>query len=148
MLAINYTLSEARTILNFARKCHLKDVRDMFLKGGLNQTPPPEMVTIEIPRVATETSSWYGGYPFEGNKMANGKLFSSKNQHAMAHQYLPIGMSAVVVYEATGKWIEEVVTDRGPCVQGREVDLTEAAAKKIGIKPVGVGHITRIIRPR
>ena len=82
-------------------------------------------------------ASWYGP-GFHGNLTANGERY---NQYAStaAHKSLPFGTKLRVCYVGC-----EVVTitDRGPYVHGRELDLSEGTAKRIGFIHNGIGNVT------
>jgi rare lipoprotein A (peptidoglycan hydrolase) len=74
----------------------------------------------------------YYGKGFQGRKMASGKRF---NRHARtaAHPTLPLGTQAKVTNLETGQAVRVLITDRGPYVQGRDIDLSPAAAQAIGL---------------
>lgn len=82
------------------------------------------------------TASWYGP-GFHGNLTANGTRY---NQHAStaAHKTLPFGTKLNVCYETC-----EVVTitDRGPFIEGRDLDLSYGTAKRIGMASAGVDDV-------
>jgi rare lipoprotein A (peptidoglycan hydrolase) len=71
------------------------------------------------------TASFYGD-KFHGRKMANGKPFD-KNKLTAAHRTLPLGMLIRVTNLKTGEFIICPITDRGPYIDGRILDLSEAA---------------------
>lgn len=79
----------------------------------------------------------YYGKKFHGKKAANGSRY---NMHAMtcAHKTLPFGTKVKVTNINNGQEAVVTVTDRGPYVEGRVVDLSHAAAKKIGMIRSGV----------
>jgi rare lipoprotein A len=85
-------------------------------------------------------ASWYGKW-HQGKLMANGKPF---NMYAMtaAHKTLPLGTCVLIQNVDNGKEVAVQVTDRGPYVEGREFDLSMAAASKLGYLGKGVGNIT------
>lgn len=79
-------------------------------------------------------ASWYGP-GFHGRKTASGKRY---NQNAMtaASRTLPLGTRVMVTNLDNGKKVEVTINDRGPYVDNRIIDLSRAAARKIGmIKP-------------
>jgi rare lipoprotein A len=84
-------------------------------------------------------ASWYGP-KFHGKLTASGERY---NMYAMtcAHKQLPLGTRLRVTNRANGKSVVVVVNDRGPFVRGREIDLSFAAAKKIGIVGPGTGKV-------
>jgi rare lipoprotein A len=76
----------------------------------------------------TVKASWYGP-GFHGRTTASGERF---NQYAMtaAHRYLPFGTLVRVVYK--GRSVTVRINDRGPFIKGRSLDLSKAAARRIG----------------
>jgi rare lipoprotein A len=81
-------------------------------------------------------ASYYGGV-FNGKLMANGTKFNS-NAMTAAHRKFPFGTVLKVVNLRTNQWVYVTVTDRGPFVKSRELDLSYAAAKRLGILSAGV----------
>lgn len=84
-------------------------------------------------------ASWYGP-GFHGKKTASGSTY---NQNAMtaAHRTLPFGTVVKVTDQRTGKSILVTITDRGPFIRGRVIDLSKAAAAKLGTKKAGVARV-------
>ena len=82
------------------------------------------------------TASWYGRR-HAGLLTANGERF---NPQAMtcAHRTLPLGSMVKVTDISSGKHVSLKVTDRGPYVRGRIVDLSEGAARELGIGASGL----------
>jgi len=76
-------------------------------------------------------ASFYGK-GFHGKKTANGERFS---QYALtaAHPTLPLGTKATVTNLKNGKAVRVRITDRGPYAKGRDIDLSRAAAQRIGL---------------
>lgn len=79
--------------------------------------------------------SYYGG-KFHGRKTASGTRF---DKHAMtaAHRTLPFGTRIKVTNLANGKSVTVEVNDRGPFAHGRILDLSEAAARELGMLGTG-----------
>lgn len=84
----------------------------------------------------TLTASWYGSE--SGNRTANGEHFDGSSLTA-AHRSHPFGTKLRVHYR--GKSVVVRVNDRGPFVKGRSLDLSRAAARKIGLIPAGVARV-------
>ena len=84
-------------------------------------------------------ASWYGK-KFHGRKTANGEIY---DMHAIsaAHKTLPIGTYVSVYNLNNNKKIVVRINDRGPFVRGRIIDLSYAAAKKIGIVGPGTAKV-------
>ncbi len=81
---------------------------------------------------------------FEGRKTASGERFD-QDKLVAAHRELPLGTTATVTNLETGEATQVEIVDRGPFVRGRIIDLSEAAADRIGLTdgtaPVRV-HVT------
>lgn len=84
-------------------------------------------------------ATWYTA-PYKGRKAANGQVFRDGALTA-AHRTLPMGSLIVVTNLKTGQWSAMRVTDRGPFVEGRIVDLTMASAKATGVYRAGVARV-------
>lgn len=84
-------------------------------------------------------ASWYGP-PYAGRKAADGTVY---NQNAMtaAHLTLPLGTVVRVTNLTTNQSAVVRITDRGPFVRGRIIDLSLAAAKAIGVYRAGVARV-------
>lgn len=81
-------------------------------------------------------ASWYGP-GFKGNRTASGEKFDPKALTA-AHPTLPFGtLVEVSRRDKKKKSVIVVVTDRGPFVQGRSIDLSRAAARKLSMSYLG-----------
>ncbi|HEX5150919.1 MAG TPA: septal ring lytic transglycosylase RlpA family protein [Parafilimonas sp.] len=86
----------------------------------------------------TETgrASYYAD-KFVNRPMANGKKFSQRKLTA-AHKTLPFGTKVTVINLSNHKRTKVRITDRGPFVQGRIIDLSKKAAKRINMIDAGV----------
>jgi rare lipoprotein A (peptidoglycan hydrolase) len=78
-------------------------------------------------------ASFYGT-GFHGNRTASGMRFNHWARTA-AHPTLPLGTEAKVTHLETGKSVQVQITDRGPYAKGRNIDLSQAAARAIGLTP-------------
>jgi rare lipoprotein A (peptidoglycan hydrolase) len=83
-------------------------------------------------------ASWYGA-AFAGKPMAGGGRFDPQKL-TCAHRRLKFGTKLRVCRR--GACVVVVVRDRGPFVRGRELDLSEAAARRLGMLHIGVARIT------
>jgi rare lipoprotein A (peptidoglycan hydrolase) len=63
--------------------------------------------------------------------MANGERFSP-NALTAAHQTLPFGTKVLVTNKKNGRSVAVTITDRGPFLRGRIIDVTPAAARELG----------------
>ncbi|OGG86056.1 hypothetical protein A2392_01160 [Candidatus Kaiserbacteria bacterium RIFOXYB1_FULL_46_14] len=98
------------------------------------------LTTTTYARVETCMASWYGP-GFNGRLMANGRPFNQDNPNLAAHKSLPFGTKLVITNLNNGKTHKTTVTDRGPYVKGRCVDVSRAGAIKLGF--ISRGH-TRV----
>ncbi len=89
--------------------------------------------------VQTGLASWYGP-GFHGRKTASGETY---NQYALtaAHRRLPLGTRVKVTNIESGQSVAVRITDRGPFVEGRIIDLSFAAAKRIGVYVPGTAQV-------
>jgi rare lipoprotein A len=90
--------------------------------------------------IATETglASWYGP-PYHNRRGSNGEVY---NMHAMtaAHRTYPLGSIVRVTNVKTGHSALVRITDRGPFIPGRVLDLSLAAARKLDVWQPGVAR--------
>lgn len=93
-----------------------------------------------VTEVWSGRASWYGS-AFAGRRTASGDTFNPDELTA-AHRTLPFGTRVRVTSAATGRSVVVTITDRGPYVGTREIDLSRAAAEAIGIRTAGVGRVT------
>lgn len=84
-------------------------------------------------------ASWYGEQ-FHGRLAANGEVFDMSALTA-AHRTLPLGSMIRVVNLQNGKQVRVRVNDRGPYVNGRILDLSYAAAARLGMVEGGISVI-------
>ncbi|MEL7474669.1 MAG: septal ring lytic transglycosylase RlpA family protein, partial [Cyanobacteria bacterium J06555_12] len=84
-------------------------------------------------------ASWYGPY-FYGRPTASGELFVPGTMTA-AHKTLPLGTMLEVTSPDTGRTIVVRVNDRGPYIGPRILDLSETAARELGVHHMGVANV-------
>ncbi len=84
-------------------------------------------------------ASWYGK-KFHGRPTASGEIFDM-NKLSAAHKTLPLGTYVRTINLTNNKQIVVKINDRGPFVKGRIIDLSYAAAKKIGLIGPGVARV-------
>jgi len=77
---------------------------------------------------------------FQGRKTASGARYN-KNALSAAHKTLPLGTRVEVTNPRTGKRVVVRINDRGPYVKGRVIDLSRAAARKLGLISKGVMRV-------
>jgi len=84
-------------------------------------------------------ASWYGA-THQGRKTASGEPFDMSALTA-AHRSLPLGTLLSVENLANGKRVIVRITDRGPYVAGRIIDLSLAAARRLALVQRGIGRV-------
>jgi rare lipoprotein A len=87
----------------------------------------------------TGMASWYGP-PYHNRRASNGEIYNM-NALTAAHRTVPLGSICRVTNLKTGSSTLVRITDRGPFIKGRIVDLSLAAAKKIGVWKAGVARV-------
>jgi peptidoglycan lytic transglycosylase len=105
--------------------------------------PSEENVTIGADHRATyvETgiASWYGP-PYHNRRAANGEIYDM-NALTAAHRTLPLGTMIRVTNVKTGHSAVVRITDRGPFIEGRMLDLSLAAARKVDVWGPGTAMV-------
>jgi rare lipoprotein A len=97
---------------------------------------------------ATETgaASWYGE-PYHGRRAASGEVYDME-QLTAAHRTLPFQTWVEVTNLTNGRLVEVRITDRGPFVEGRIIDVSLAAARELDMVRAGVVPVSlRVIEP-
>jgi rare lipoprotein A len=84
-------------------------------------------------------ASWYGSN-YYGKRTASGEIYTGRELTA-AHRNLPFGTKVRVRRLDTGRSVVVRINDRGPFKKGRIIDLSERAAKEIGLKREGVTKV-------
>jgi rare lipoprotein A len=90
---------------------------------------------------STETgiASWYG-VPYHGRPTASGEIFDMEKLTA-AHRALPFQTWVEITNLSNGKQVDVRITDRGPFVRGRIIDLSMAAARQIDMVRAGTVRV-------
>jgi rare lipoprotein A len=91
---------------------------------------------VETNNLGIMTASWYGPR-FHGKSTANGETFDQSALTA-AHKSLPFGTLLKITNLRNHKSVIIRINDRGPYVDGRDLDLSKATAKALGILHKGV----------
>jgi rare lipoprotein A len=84
-------------------------------------------------------ATWYTA-PYKGRRAANGQVFDNDAMTA-AHRTLPMGSLVVVTNLKTGESSAMRISDRGPFVEDRMLDLTIASAKAVGVYRAGMALV-------
>lgn len=100
---------------------------------------PRNAVAVPVGHTEDGIASWYG-HPYHGRAAANGEIYDMEKMTA-AHRTLPFS-TWVRVYDLDNLRTTEVrITDRGPFVGGRIIDLSHAAARELEMIGPGVAHV-------
>jgi len=91
-------------------------------------------------------ASWYGS-KFHGQRTSDGEVYDMHKMTA-AHKTLPLPSYVEVTNHNNGRKIIVRVNDRGPFHKGRIIDLSYAAAAKLGVTKTGTAPVTiRVVTP-
>lgn len=92
-----------------------------------------------IGSIETGIASWYG-IPYHGRRAANGEIYDMEKLTA-AHRTLSFGTWVEVENLDNGKMVTVRITDRGPFIDGRIIDLSKAAAREVGLLGPGLARV-------
>ena len=95
--------------------------------------------TLTIKAQSDGKASYYSN-GLHGRRMSNGERYD-RNAFTCAHRTLPFGTRLKITNPRNGKSVIVRVTDRGPFVRGRVVDLSYAAARELGTLASGVAYV-------
>lgn len=103
-------------------------------------------ISVGAQKLSHGQASYYAS-KFHGRRTASGEIF---NNGAMvcAHRTLPFGTRVKVTNKRNGKSVVVRVVDRGPYAKGRVIDLSQAAARQLGMISSGVASVHLEVMPR
>ncbi len=100
---------------------------------------------VSIGHTETGIASWYGE-PYHGRKTASGEVYDM-NSLSAAHRSMPFGTWVQVTNLGNAKHVTVRITDRGPFVHGRIIDLSRAAAQQIEMIGPGTARVrVKVVR--
>jgi rare lipoprotein A len=147
-----HVLQKGETIWGLARKKYRVDPAETVRLNKISNAnnlqigreiriPTGEATSAAPAAPASENivASWYGK-PYHGRTMANGARFDM-NAATIAHRNIPFGTAVELENPETGEKVQAVVTDRGPFIRGRDVDLSYGLAKRLSLVRQGVGNL-------
>ena len=104
-------------------------------------TKPPIKKTPAVQGKLPQTgeASWYGAQ-HQGKQTASGTIFDHSRLTA-AHPSLPFGSKIKVTNLSNGKSVEVEINDRGPFAENRIIDLSQAAARALGMIESGTATV-------
>lgn len=148
---VEHTIKEKDTIWGLAVNRYHVNPEDILRDNGIEdprKIRPGQKIRIRLPSYPERTdvvASWYGS-EYHGKPMANGKAYDM-NASVIAHKDLPLGTRVELENPLTKERVRAVVADRGPYVEGRDVDLSYGLAKKLSMVEKGVGPLVmRVLR--
>jgi len=103
------------------------------------QAPQRSVKTVKPGDTERGIASWYGE-PYHGRHAANGEVYDMNSKTA-AHRTMPFGTWLRVDNETNGKQVNVRVTDRGPFVGDRIIDLSHKAAQEIAMIGPGTARV-------
>lgn len=111
-------------------------------KKRVPSVPAAPAAGAAMPRVGDEEAgmaSWYG-HPYHGRRASNGEIYDMEKLTA-AHRTLPFGTVVLVRNLDNDRTVTVRISDRGPFVEGRIIDLSRAAAREIQMIGPGTARV-------
>ncbi len=142
---IEHTLQTGETLWGLAVKKYHVHIRDIMADNDISDPRTLQIgqkIKIRLPESTGEepiVASWYG-QDFHGKPMANGDIYDMYAA-TIAHKEMPLGTKVELKNTKTGEKVLAVVTDRGPYIEGRDVDLSYGLAQRLSLVEQGVGSL-------
>ena len=132
----NASSSTARATVNYRNSTQYQGRR----QGRVSlRIPGRDDSEARRPRAIHGVASWYG-WDFQGRKTANGETYNMYDMTA-AHRTLPFGTMVRVTNLRNGRQRIVRINDRGPFIAGREIDLSYATARDLGMLDTGIEKV-------
>lgn len=137
-----YTVQKGDTLWALAVKQFHVNPQDVIRDNGIAN---PDLLQIgqklEIRQVGPQppsevVASWYGE-DYHGRPMANGDRYNMYG-NTIAHKELPLGTRVQLKNPRTGQTASAIIADRGPYIEGRDIDLSYGLASKLSLVENGV----------
>ena len=122
-------------IISVSFGCATAKYQTKGLHTKTNYKYATKIENVKAGKVMWLVTSYYST-KFNGRKTASGEVYNMFD-FTCAHKTLPFNTKLKVTNPENNKSVEVRVTDRGPFVKGRDLDLSYAAAKKIGLIKYG-----------
>jgi rare lipoprotein A len=144
-----HTLKAGETVWDLATKTYHVEPEDILKANNISEPRSLQIGrTLDIPHSPKQpdkgresvVASWYG-QNHHGQTMANGQPFDMFAS-TIAHKDIPLGTKVLLENPETGQQVTATVTDRGPYIQGRDVDLSYKLAQRLSLDKQGVGNLT------
>lgn len=129
LLAIIIVVSGQSSILNKQKSAIKKDsIKKSKAVAEVQENKLDSLITTLgiFKTYKKEAHASYYADKFNGRRTASGTKFDNR-RYTAAHKKLPFGTKVKVTNEKNGKWVIVEITDRGPFVKSREIDLSKRA---------------------
>lgn len=100
---------------------------------------PEAAAQVEAIESLVAVASWYG-HPYHGRRTSNGEVYDMDLLTA-AHRTWPFHTLVRVTHLGNGRSVLVRINDRGPFVQGREIDLSREAARRLNMIDEGTARV-------
>ncbi|OUL21410.1 hypothetical protein BV378_26855 [Nostoc sp. RF31YmG] len=118
----------------------ISEISNLPVRSTLSMPKLPKEIAIGPVRITLSgIASWYG-YDGSSSRTASGKRFHPEGMTA-AHRSLPFGTRVRVTNTHNGRSVVVSITDRGPYIRGRILDLSAGAARILGMMGSGVAPV-------
>ncbi|MEX2262685.1 MAG: septal ring lytic transglycosylase RlpA family protein [Bryobacteraceae bacterium] len=119
----------------------------LLVRCGGKKKPAARIPVTPAARFEEGIASWYG-HPYHGRRAANGEVYDMEEMTA-AHKTLPFGTWVRVLNLENNRTVEVRITDRGPFIDDRIIDLSRAGARAIDMIGPGTARVrVEIVGPR
>ena len=108
-------------------------------RAARSRPPSEQPLAVSIGYTEEGVASWYG-VPYHGRPAADGEIYNMETLVA-AHRVMPFNTWLRVTNLANNKSVDVRIIDRGPFVNGRIIDLSKAAARRIDLLGPGLGRV-------
>jgi rare lipoprotein A len=125
----------ATRVINTPETSHMKGHQRPYSVNGRRYDPLADHEGFSEQGMA----SWYGR-DFHGKKTSSGEIYDM-NAMTAAHKTLPMGTMVRVTNKENGREAVVRINDRGPFVRGRVIDVSYAAAKRLGLVKSGTARV-------
>ena len=139
-----YRIRRGDTLSRISRRFEFS-VKEIAWQNGISDPDKIETgryLCIYFPACSVTVASWYGP-DFHGNLTANGEIYDMDDMTA-AHRTLPFGTILLVRNLENSKIVQVRINDRGPFVDGRDLDLSREAARRLGA--IGPGTVPVLLQ--
>jgi len=139
-------------VINFQQKYTAEILKPVNLKKGngfvgkLTRSKLNQILTdtlgnkkLKVAKIIEGKASYYANF-FQGKKTASGEIYN-KQKYTAAHKTMPFGTKVRVVNQRNGRSVVVKINDRGPFIGNRIIDLSQIAARDIGLLSAGVVNV-------